>query len=144
MRDLPKEFKHLGHFKGTKDHFWIEGPRFGAFLDRLKDLSYTHGLRGLLPNVGNGGTPYTFKDVPRAVIKDPIGELELLIEAYNGTDRGSALIKVYSGLPDRAAYFLTTSFAIDEFCLVTNQDFQTPDGFSSRARDIRTGEYCSR
>ena len=145
MIDLPKDFKHMGHFKGADDHLWLAVRRFDAFLDKLKDLGIKHGLRGILPNTGNGRTPYTFKDVPRAVIGDPIGELELLIEAYKKTDTGGALIRVYSAQPDRAAYFLTANFPPEEFCLVTTQEFPTADGgFSSRARDIRTGEYCSR
>ena len=53
--------------------------------------------------------------MPRAIVRDGQGELELLVEAYKWWNGHAALISVYSDAPVRARRFLDDHFAPDEF-----------------------------
>ncbi len=87
----------------------------------LRDASRSHTLGRdgnvfrFMPNGGIAGATYDWKDLPRAVVRDSTGELELLVDAYrcgdalcsDGKSRGPpAVIGIYSSEPARARVFL--------------------------------------
>lgn len=104
-------------------HLWpLQENEFWKQIGVLRDAAVSHTIGGnplnggpFLPNGGIAGATYAWENLPRAVVKDSTGELELLVEAYrcggalcsSGTSRGPpALIRVYSSEPARARVFL--------------------------------------
>ncbi len=117
QHNLPPGYSKVGEFKGADGYWNIERERFLAFLERLRQLSSSHTLdqRFIRGNGGSASNPYRFSEVPRAIVRDGQGELELLVEAYDEWDGHVALIGIYSDAPVRARRLLEEHFAPNEF-----------------------------
>ena len=115
--DAPPEWELVSNFKGSNGPY-LEGILFRDYIERLKRISVTHDLdREFLKNFGSAMNPYTFGNVPRAVVEDTAGKLELLVEAYDAQsqDYGNGMINIYSIEPERAKQILGKEFFSREF-----------------------------
>ncbi len=104
----------------------LQDTEFWERIQKLRSASVRHTIDGnqlnggpFLRNGGIAGATYDWERLPRAVVKDSKGELELLVDAYrcgdaltlmsDGTERFGppAVIRLYSSEPGRAKAFLS-------------------------------------
>ncbi len=132
-REIKMEINYELRFKGQPADInvfevarsWpLQDTEFWERIQRLRSASVQHTMDGnqlnggpFLRNGGIAGATYDWGRLPRAVVKDSIGELELLVDAYrcgdalmsDGTGRFGppAVITLYSSEPVRAKAFLS-------------------------------------
>ena len=89
---------------------------FDSCIAKLTSAAVRHTLDDgrLMENGGMCSNGYDWENVPRAVVRDGEGELELVVDAYkrgtalggNGVRGPPAFITIYSSEPERAAAVL--------------------------------------